>query len=464
MLQNYAEFSGLELIAIFSEKNLFNIDESYNSIGVSSDSRLVKEGEIFVAIKGEKFDGHNFISKAFEANVKACMISIDEFNKLKDIYPNKSFIIVEDTLLGLGQLAAYHRNRFEIPIIAIGGSNGKTTTKEMIAKVLSSKYNVLKTYANYNNQIGVPFVLLQLNKEFDIAVLELGTNSPGEIYYLANLVKPTHALITNIGKEHLEFLLDLDGVELEETYLFSAVINSGLGFINFDDERLKNYVNILGKFVSYGISKNAQLRYSYSLNDSLNPQITINYNDNSYNINLKTIGNTSALNAVATVAVASQFNIDNNEIIKSLESFYPLESNDGYARMSINNINGIKFINDTYNANPDSMYAGLKNFELLACNGKKIAVLGDMKELGECSNEEHYKIIEYAISFCNKVLLFGDIFLQETEKFNSNKIMIFNSINSLIEELHSIAESGDSVFVKGSRSMKMELVINSYKN
>jgi UDP-N-acetylmuramoyl-tripeptide--D-alanyl-D-alanine ligase len=463
MLQNLAEFSGIELLAIFNEQNLHNIDEDFHSVGVVTDTRIIKDGNLFVAVKGENFDGHNFISKAFESNAKACIVAKDEINSLKEKFPDKPFITVDDTVVALGKLAAFHRRRFNFPIIGIGGSNGKTTTKEMIAKVLSSKYNVLKTYGNFNNQIGVPLMLLQLSNEFDIAVLEIGTNSPGEIYYLSNIVKPTHALITNIGKEHLEFLLDLDGVELEEAYLFSAIITDGFGFINYDDERLKNYGHIIGKFMTYGIDENAHLIYEYTFNEYLNPKISIKYNNDNFEVNLKTTGYTSVLNAVAAISVATQFDINKNEIINSIEEFLPLESDNGYGRMALNNFNGIIFFNDTYNANPDSMLAGLKNLELMTVQGNKIAVLGDMRELGETSPEEHFNIIKYAENICNYVLLTGEFFVSESTKFNSSKIFAFETKDNLIEKLESIIKTGDCVLVKGSRGMKMETVINYFK-
>ena len=245
MIENLAEFSAFELAVIFDERNLINFDLNNSYKGISIDTRKISENNIFVALKGEKLDSHDKIKEAFDKGAGACIVEKDWYNLNNNEFENYSFIVTKDNVEALGKLANFHRNRFDYPIVAVAGSNGKTTTKEMIAHVLSTKFNVLKTHENFNNLLGVPLMLLTMNENFNIAVLELGTNQPGEIFTLSKMVQPSHVIITNIGKEHLEFLIDLDGVELEETSIFADIRNDGFAFINHDDERLSKYSQII---------------------------------------------------------------------------------------------------------------------------------------------------------------------------------------------------------------------------
>ena len=463
MLKNKAPFSELELAVIFGENNLHNINEDFNASGVVIDTRILEPGNIFAALKGENIDGHDLIEQAFISGASACIIEKVYFEEIIGKFPDKSFIVTNDNIEALGKLANHHRRRFEYPVMGVGGANGKTTTKEMIATVLSEEFRVLKTYGNYNNKIGVPLMLLQMSDEYDIAILEIGTNTPGEIYDLSNIVEPTHALITNIGKEHLEFLIDLDGVELEETYLFAKVRSDGFAFVNYDDVRLKLYGHVLGRFITYGIDEHAQFRCEYTLNDELNPIVTVMKPEGNFIVNMQTVGYASALNAIAAIAVGDYFGVESDKIIKSLENFEPLEGSSGYGRMALSEINGIRIINDTYNANPDSMSAALKNLEMIKIKGRKYAVLGDMRELGIAAPQEHYNIIEIGLSVSDKVLVTGYEMIAASKRFNSDKLMTFSSNEIIAEYLKNNLLPGDCVLVKGSRGMKMEEVIINLK-
>ena len=237
---------------------------------------------------------------------------------------------------------------------------------------------------NYNNQLGIPLVLLQLRNDYDIAVLEMGTNEPGEISILTNYIEPTHGLITNIGKEHLEKLIDLDGVDLEETYLFGFLHKgNGTAFINLDDVRLEKYLILLEKKSYLGISDKATIRGTIDIDNKLHPKMDIYFNDRHIKAALKTFGYTSGLNAIAAAAVGLHFDLDDTHIKNGLESFIQ-ETGHGYARMVVENIKGLRIINDCYNANPDSMLAALNTLKNIKTSNK-IAVLGDMRELGEAS-------------------------------------------------------------------------------
>jgi UDP-N-acetylmuramoyl-tripeptide--D-alanyl-D-alanine ligase/murE/murF fusion protein len=461
MIENCAEFDVFELAVIFGEKNLINFD--YNSIfnGISIDTRKIENYNIFVALKGEKLNGHDKIKEAFKKGAGACIVEKDWFdlNKNKKNFYGCSFIITNDNVEALGKLANYHRNRFDYPIIAVAGSNGKTTTKEMTAHVLSVKFDVLKTHENFNNLLGVPLMLLSMNDNYDLAVLELGTNQPGEIYALSKMVQPTHVIITNIGKEHLEFLIDLDGVELEETSIFSFIRNDGFAFINNDDERLKKYSKIIENYMTFGTSDDVSLQAVISLNELLKPTIQFKYEDKTFEVKMNTAGYTSALNAIAAAAVGIHFDLNDSEITSALESFQPLLFH-GYGRMAIEKVRDFTLINDCYNANPSSMSAALENLANAKTSGKKIAVLGDMRELGETSLEEHISILKQALEVSDFVFITGNEFYNAYNTLNSQEnIIFFNSKIELAAHLKQIISENDIILVKGSRGMKMEEVI-----
>lgn len=464
MIENNATFDFYDLSVIFNPKNFNNITNDIIIKNVTIDSRKVTEGSLFIALKGEHIDGHSKIEEAFQNGAVLCFAEknwIEHNSSILDKYP---IVITDDNIDALGLLAQYHRNRFDFPIIAVCGSNGKTTTKEMIAKVLSQKYNVLKTYENYNNQIGVPLMLLSINKSYNMAVLELGTNQPGEIYKLGKITKPTHALVTNIGKEHLEFLIDLDGVEMEETAIFGEVRSGGFAFINYDDERLKLYGHVLDKFMTYGEHKDAQLNAEIKLNNNLNPKIIFNYEKNTFEINLKTIGIASAKNAISAVAVGLHFGLSFEQITNALEDFTPL-LNHGYGRMALENFGKYNIINDCYNANPSSIEIALKTLQLLPEYNKKISVLGDMRELGDSSIEEHRNVIDLASSISDIVLLIGEEMSKAFEMYEfDNNVILFDSKENLVNFLFDIIEENSYILIKGSRGMKMEEIIYLFKS
>lgn len=463
MIKNNAQFDYFDLNVIFDDDELININRDFVSSNVVIDSRKVDDGSIFVALKGEKVDGHSMVRDAFENGAIACIVDKVWYNENKDLFEWKAFIITEDNLESLGKLANHHRLRFDIPIIAIGGSNGKTSTKEMMATMFSVKYNVLKTYENFNNLLGVPLMLLSLDKSYDIAILELGTNQIGEMYKLGKLVKPTHVLITNIGKEHLEFLIDIDGVEMEETSLFGEVRSNGYGFLNIDDSRLKNYFNVLEKYVTYGTSDNAHIWGEISINDNLHPDIIIHHKSDSFEINLKSYGLISAKNAIACAAVGIHFGMSNAMVKRGLEDFVPVLLHD-YGRMVVEKLEDFVIINDCYNANPSSMESALDMLKSFDDNSKKIAILGDMKEMGENSILEHKIVLDYAQQICDMVLIVGSDMSNTFEMYEfESKVVSFENNDELINFLDFVDKSNSIILVKGSRSMKLEEVILKLK-
>ncbi len=473
MRENKAVFTKDELAVNLGDSAVQFLPDGWSCEGVRSDSREIVNGNLFVALKGETTDGHNYIQKAFDLGASAALVdqhwykdvilslSKDEIDKC-----NSKFIIVKDTLKALGKLANIHRRRFNIPVVAIAGSNGKTTTKDLTASVLSQKFKVLTTYRNFNNQIGLPFMLFQLESTHEIAVLEIGTNEPGEIPILSNILEPTHGLITNIGKEHLEKLIDLDGVEMEETFLFGFLHKTGgICFVNLDDERLCKYGIILEDEVSYSSTdKDAMINANISLNENLNPILSFTATYRQFDVQMKTIGYASALNAVAAASVGLHFGLTNDEIISGLEKYQP-ESGHGYARMLVEKIGNFKILNDCYNANPDSMEMAFHSLKIISGVGRKLAVIGDMRELGEASFEEHKKILEKASEIADLIFIFGvEMNRAYASIYKSNKILQFDTKEELIDTLESEIKENDVILVKGSRGMAMEKIIIELKN
>ncbi len=463
MIPNHAKFNAVDIYSIFDEDSLININEDFNSVGVSIDSRNIDAKNIFVALYGEKIDGHSKVSDAFAAGAACCLVDKKWFDANASNFPDESFIVVDDNLTALGSLANYHRQRFDLPIIAIGGSNGKTTTKELCAAVLSVKYNTLKTYGNFNNRLGVPLMLLQLDDSYQAAVLEIGTNEPGEVHILSEMIEPTHGLITNIGKEHLELLIDLDGVEQEETALFGFLLKKGGHcLINFDDDRLVNYYKVLNKKLTFGTHADAALKADIEINDSLNPIINFHYNSNSISVNMQTIGFASAYNAIAAAAAGILFDLTLEEIAHGLSNYTP-EINHGYARMVFENVGDFKILNDCYNANPSSMAMALKTLKAYRTNNPKIAVLGEMRELGNAASLEHIELIKSAAGLCDYVFVIGNEMAKANSEFQSENIILFDSHSEIAEHIINKFQTA-AILVKGSRGMKMELFIDALKS
>jgi UDP-N-acetylmuramoyl-tripeptide--D-alanyl-D-alanine ligase len=464
MIENTASFTTTELRAILDKSEFHNLNEAKLFTGVSIDTRLVKPGNAFVALKGDNIDSHTLINSAFEAGAGVCFVEKDSISELNIPIGDRPIIVSDSNIEVLGELASYHRFRFDIPIVAITGSNGKTTTKEMIADVLATKFNVLRTFKNFNNMLGVPLMLLSLNNSYDIAVLELGTNQSGEIYRLGEIVRPTHALVTNIGREHLEFLLDLDGVELEETYIFARVRSDGFAFVNFDDERLKHYGHVLSKFMTYGTHESSELRADIILDNDIKPILDFDHDDKKFSVNMQTIGLGSAYNAIAATAVGIHFGIETESIKEALENFTaPLYH--GYGRMAIESHADINIINDCYNANPESMIIALSTLSKFSGSGKKVAVLGDMRELGEWSEMEHSEILKLSSESADLVYLTGDEFAKAFSKHSQKYSNVFHSNKSEIApKLKDTLNSGDIVLFKASRGVTLETVIKEFKN
>ncbi len=456
MIENTTIFTREELYALFGKEHCHQLPAQCTS--VTTDTRFLRSGALFIALAGERFDGHDHILTALDKGVSAIIL----LREKAPLYSHIPHIAVEDTLFALGELARFHRHKFSIPVIAVAGAAGKTSTKELIAHCCASQAITLKTESNYNNRVGVPLTLLQLQAHHQAAVIEIGTNEPGEIERLAHIVSPTVGVITNIGKEHLEKLRDLDGVEQEETALFRFLDNSkGIPVINIDDERLARYA-MLDNSLTFSTRGDADVATTYTFDSELHPQLSVYFCGSIHQCRLNTIGLTAVLNATAAIAACLAAGMELDSVLKALAEYAPAETH-GYARMVVQKIHGITFLNDCYNANPESMALALQTLHDYPTHGKKIAVLADMRELGDATDIEHQVLINNAITKAHHLIVIGEYCIKAALSIQSDTISIAASHEQCAQQLLALCKADDIVLIKGSRGMKMEKVIELFK-
>lgn len=465
-MNNTVPLSYQDLVSCFGQAAT-HLPHNISATGVSTDSRTLQAGNIFVALRGETFDAHHHIQSAFDKGAVACIVEqealgSEQLSLLSNTDSANRLITVANTLHALGTLAWYHRRGFDIPILAVAGSAGKTSTKDLVAHVLGQEFSVLKTQANYNNKVGTPLTLLMLDSSVSAAVIEIGTNEPGEIEYLTAMVQPTHGIITQIGKEHLEKLIDLDGVEREETALFDYLKDHGGSIIvNANDERLIAWYRRNGvRGLLFGVDVDADIRVDVSFDSHLHPIIHVVAADGGMRATLQTVGYAAALNGVAAFACAKAMGMHVADIKRGLESYAPPPSH-GYARMVIEEIADVAVLNDTYNANPESMRMALRT--LRAYNTQqRIAILGDMRELGSSAPEEHSSILSEALESADVVIVMGSDFTRAAIQFPG--VHVCDSPEACAVCLCSQKKAGAAVLVKGSRSLRMEDVISTLRD
>jgi UDP-N-acetylmuramoyl-tripeptide--D-alanyl-D-alanine ligase len=439
---------------------LYNTVDSAVFSGLSTDSRSIKEGEIFLAIRGENFDGHNFISEV--VNKGAGCIIAEDFNPT--VLRGVPAIKVDNSITALGDIARAHRGKFNIPVIAVTGSNGKTTTKEMIAWVLSGKSKVLSNEGTKNNHIGVPMTLLRLDESYQIAVLELGTNHFGEIDYLAGMVEPSAQAITNIGESHLEHFKDLAGVYKEKSSLYKRVC-SRIILLNNDDRFLrkdiqKKRIYYRDPFIfGFGIKG----RTDFRAKEIKIKEAKVEFKCSGHRYILDTLGVCNVYNALIAIAFGRIFGMGHSEISERLMSFkFPK------GRLNLINHNNTRYIDDTYNSNPFSLTQALDALAKFKVKGRKMLVMGDMLELGNKSKDLHKKSGRSAAKICDVLITVGKLAKSAAlaaKKSGLAPKSIF-SCDSSIEAAKVLFEKfspgpEDIVLVKGSRSMKMEEVFKT---
>lgn len=419
-----------------------------NCQGVTTDSRNCPQGSLFIALKGESFNGNTYASKALEQGCSYAIIDEKEYF----INNDKRYILVENSLNTLQELAHFHRKELKTPIIGITGTNGKTTTKELIAAVLSKRYNILYTQGNLNNHIGVPLTLLQLTNEHEIAVIEMGANHPKEIEFLSNLVEPNFGIITNVGKAHLEGFGSFEGVikTKGELYDYLRKSENSTVFIHNDNSYLLE------------ISKGLNLVH-YGTNDSLyiNGKVTKNApylsfewkngkNGEKHLVDTQLIGEYNFPNALAAITIGHFMKVSSDNIDLALTEYTPQNN-----RSQLKKTNSNTLIIDAYNANPTSMMAALANFHNMEMKNKTL-ILGDMKELGKDSKIEHQKIVDY-IKQCNfnNVILVGDEFMSCSHSYTT-----YPSVNELIDALQKEKIERSTILIKGSNGIKLNKVVD----
>ncbi len=415
-----------------------------DSAGACTDTRKIENNTLFFALKGENFNGNTYADKAIELGASYAIIDEARYKT------SPKHILVNDTLETLQNLATYHREYLKVPIIALTGSNGKTTTKELINTVLSSKFKTTATIGNLNNHIGVPLTLLSMTKETEIGIVEMGANHQREIDFLCSIAKPDFGYITNIGKAHLEGFGGIDGVLKGKTELYRHLKqNNKLVFINAHDPKLVSASKGLN---TYNFSEDNSGNVTISFTGT-NPNVIVSYHDLTIESNL--IGAYNFTNIAAAIAIGNYFKIDAIKIKKAIESYIPSNN-----RSQIIEQDNCTIIMDAYNANPSSMEAAIKNFAILEDYSFKIAFLGDMFELGEEAKTEHQKIADFIASTeVHEIHLIGSNFYS-TEN-SDPRIKKYKSFDDLKDTWSLALKNKESILlIKGSRGMKLERILD----
>lgn len=427
--------------------NFMNIQEIYEIYRkypiITTDSRNCLPGSVFVALKGESFNGNAFVEDVLKAG---CAYAIADDRNLPK---NERIILVDDTLRTLQQLANYHRKQLGIPVLAITGTNGKTTTKELVSSVLSEKYKVLYTQGNLNNHIGVPLTLLRLTAEHEMAVIEMGASHQGEIGELSQITEPDYGLITNVGKAHLEGFGSFENIIKTKGELYDFIrkstgkifINKNNGYLNEIADGINKiyYGNDPGLYVWGNILKNA-------------PFLSLEWyhEEEIHQVDTRLIGAYNLENVLAAVAIGIYFNVPSADICSALENYTPQNNRSQLMDTQKNHL-----IIDAYNANPTSMLASLNNFGQMDVSPKAV-LLGDMKELGEYSRDEHQKVIDLIRTYSfDKVFLCGENFFE----LAAGTFPAYLHIDDLTEALKNEKLEGYYILIKGSRSIKLEKTI-----
>jgi len=436
-------------------KELYQLYQQHPQI--TTDSRDCPAGSIFLALKGESFDGNKFAAAALQ---KGCAYVIVDDASVVPAGDNR-FILVDNCLQTFKDLAREHRRQFDIPVIGITGTNGKTTTKELVAAVLSQKFNVLYTQGNFNNDVGVPKTLFRLNKEHEIAVIEMGASHPGDIKTLAETAEPTCGLITNVGKAHLQGFGSFEGVIKTkcELYDFLRTREDGLIFINADNDHLVDQIGDDEEIWLSPYSTNPDNQYACISGEIIEcnpflkfrwrePLMTLEEEGRStkwHKVQTQLIGSYNIDNLLAAIAVGINFGVDRKKICAALEAYTPSNNR---SQMTVTEKNHL--IVDAYNANPSSMQAALENFKIMQAEHKMV-ILGDMRELGETSAEEHQHIVDYLATMgLEEVWLVGSEFAKTNCDYRK-----FPDVEAVKAAIADSCPEGKYILIKGSNGTKL---------
>ncbi|WP_278847881.1 UDP-N-acetylmuramoyl-tripeptide--D-alanyl-D-alanine ligase [Megamonas hypermegale] len=431
--------------------------------GVTTDTRKVEEGMLFVALKGEKFDGHDFIAEAAKKGAIGAIVNKDyDVSRLEDV--EIDILAVNDTLKAYQDLAKLWRSKFSIPVIGITGSNGKTTTKDLTAAVLSGKWNVLKTQANFNNEIGLPMTLLQLNKSYDVAVVEMGMRGLGQIKLLTDIAKPTIGVITNVGETHMELLGSIENIAKAKSEMAQAIEIDGKVVLNADDEHVAKMHEVTkARPIYFGINHAADVKaFNVKTAGEGKTEFDAFIGENMAHFTLNMLGIHNVYNCLAALAVGYACGLTIEEMQKGLASFKPTAMRFEYKKVGDFNV-----INDAYNASPMSTKAALSNLAKVT-DGRKILVMGDMFELGSVEVKAHEDIAVQAKEAGVSIIVTRGTLTQNTAR-KAREIGIpevYECANheEAVATLKKVLQKDDTVLFKGSHGMHMEKIIELLEN
>jgi UDP-N-acetylmuramoyl-tripeptide--D-alanyl-D-alanine ligase len=430
---------------------------------VCTDSRRAQAGDLFFAIKGERFDGHDFVNEVATRGVTAVVV---ERKRITPPLPDCAVLVVDDTRAALGRLAAAYRREFNLPVIAVGGSNGKTTVKELIASALRQKLPTLWSEASFNNDIGVPMTLLRLDKSHQAAVLEAGTNHPGELAPLVNMIQPKYGVMTNVGREHLEFFVDVAGVAEEEGWLAELLPADGRLYVNGDNEWTEPMVRrTRATVVRVGLGQKNDWRAKGIRLDKNGATFRVEAPkaefSGEYRVNL--LGRHQVVNALFAVAVSEELGLGRPAVRDGLAECQPAKM-----RMQFWEVGGVRVLDDTYNANADSMVAALETLCALPLQGRRVAVLGDMAELGAQSEAAHAEVgrraAELGIGQLFAVGRMAPVVAAAAREAGLSRVIEFTDVEAAKNAVKGFLKPGDVVLLKASRASRLERIAETLKS
>ena len=461
-LQEIVDAVGGELCNAASADKLF-------ISGVSIDTRECLDGKLFVPFVGANVDGHNFLHSAYEKGANCTLTE-------KIIDTDKPYILVKSTFEALKDFAKYYRSLFNIPVIGITGSVGKTTTKDLTASILSQKYKTLKTEGNFNNEIGLPLTIFKLDNSIEVLVLEMGMNHFGEIHNLSKIAKPNICLITNIGEAHIENLGSREGILKAKSEIFDYMDKDGKAILNGDNDMLITLKDKLENPYFYYLNKNDDSEeftaYDIKHKGIQGVSCRLKILEDEFDVDIPISGEYMVYNAIAGAMVGKFLELTNDEIQRGIQEFRPSKN-----RMDILNVKGYTIINDVYNASPTSVKSAID----VLCNqdGRKVCILGDMFELGEYANEMHYDVGSYAVEKgINLIICIGELSakmhdgacdkykelsIKDNNKSSIPQIAYFNSQEEFFNNSRDLFNDGDTILVKASRGMHFENIIEKFK-
>ena len=453
-----SKFTFNEIISATNAEIVISGDKNFTFTDIVTDSRKIIDGSLFIAFKGENFDGENFAIDAIEKGAAGVIVSRDcPAEKL----PSTGIVLkVDNTLTAYQKIARDWRMKFNFPIVAITGSNGKTTTKDLTAAVLSSLGEVQKTTGNFNNEIGVPLTLLGLNETHKSAVVEIGMRGLHQIEELAKIVKPNIGIVTNVGETHIELLGSIDNIAKAKRELVEAIDSGGVVILNADDTNvigMKSHVNSGVKIMTFGIDHEADIKAENIINNSASTVFNVKYKNNLHEFEIPMLGRHNVLNALAAIAVGVSVGLKADEIRKGFSKLSKTKM-----RFEIVEKNGLHIINDAYNASPASMRAAIQTTAEMS-TGRKIAVLGDMLELGDISEKAHREVGTELVKYKFDILItfgkLGKFIANGAKDAGLNRVYTTDTHEEAANCLLKVLQEGDTILVKGSRGMKMEKII-----